>query len=249
MFYVMLPVLLLVMPIVYLATSAILAVLPRSSRVYAAATRYEDVMYQLVMTTVGPIRKRPPKRRTGPRKRRLGAGLRKIIVLMILAHQAEHEMRSSERKMRFDSDSSTIGIDNRCSRTISGFIDDFIGPLRDTKQRIQGFYGAETRQVKIGTIRLQWDDDDGARHEFKINNAVYVPGCNVRLLSPQHWAQSLKDSTGQTGCWTNHKESVLRWNKGKSVKTVPIDDRYNVSTFELASGYNKYMNFLAQNQL
>ena len=44
------------------------------------------------------------------------------------------QITTQERIVRFDTDSKPIGVDNRCSVCISHYIDDFIGPLEDTKK-------------------------------------------------------------------------------------------------------------------
>jgi hypothetical protein len=48
--------------------------------------------------------------------------------------------------------------------------------------------------VKIGTITWKWLDDEGKSHKFVIPKLFYVPSANVRLFSPQHWAQTQKDA-------------------------------------------------------
>ena len=59
-------------------------------------------------------------------------------------------------------------------------------PLEDTNKTIKGFAGAQTNNRKTGTLRWQWSDDSWIMHE--IPNSYYVPECELRLLSPQHWA-------------------------------------------------------------
>ena len=95
-----------------------------------------------------------------------------------------------ERIVKFDTDAKPIGVDNRCSACISPYIEDLIGPLEDTNKTIKGFAGARTNNPKIDTLRWQWLDDSGKMHTFKIPNSYYVPKCELRLLSPQHWAQT-----------------------------------------------------------
>ena len=98
----------------------------------------------------------------------------------------ESKANAFERDVCFDTDSMLIGVDNRCSAFISGYIDDFEGPTRPTDRVIKGFGGTRTTNVQTGTARLYWEDDLGLKHEFKLQNSYYVPGCKHRLLSPQH---------------------------------------------------------------
>ena len=98
---------------------------------------------------------------------------------------AKHDTR-----VFFDTDVDTVGIDNRCSACISHCIDDFKGPLRDTKRSIKGFGGTRTANLKMGTIVWKWADNEGKVHKFCIPNSYYSPTGGVRLLSPQHWAKT-----------------------------------------------------------
>jgi len=42
----------------------------------------------------------------------------------------------------------------------------------------------------MGTIRWQWEDDQGMIHNHTIPDSYYIPdGQEVWLLSPQHWIQ------------------------------------------------------------
>ena len=112
----------------------------------------------------------------------------------ILGHVAlacsAKQLPTQERIIRFDTDAKPIGVDNRCSACISPYIEDFIGPLEDTTKTIKGFAGARMDNPKMGTLRWHWADDSGKRHTFEIPKSYYVPSCELRLLSPQHWAQT-----------------------------------------------------------
>ena len=115
-----------------------------------------------------------------------------------------------ENRVTFDTDSSPIGVDNRCTGCISHCIEDFEGPLRDSNRAIKGFGGSRTTNIKLGTIVWKWDDDTGQTYKFTIPNSFYVPAGNVRLLSPQHWAQAQKDPQG-TGSETVGNKVTLFW--------------------------------------
>ena len=151
---------------------------------------------------------------------------------------------TQERIVRFDTDAKPIGVDNRCSACISPYIDDFIGPLEDTNKTIKGFAGARMDNPKMGTLRWQWADDSGKRHTFEIPNSYYVPSCELRLLSPQHWAQTRNPVDRETTrCITSSVNVYLRWTHGdESYKlTLPLNKRgSNVGTLYSHPGYNKY---------
>ena len=76
-------------------------------------------------------------------------------------------------------------------------------------------------------MRLSMEDDNGTVETFHIPNSYYVPEGDARLLSPQHWAKYLKTSQrppkGVAPEQTFHDRVVLTWNKGHSVKTIPLD--------------------------
>ena len=102
----------------------------------------------------------------------------------------------------FDTDSSPVGVDNRCSKFISHKVTDFIGKLVDCNRTIKCFGGTRTTNIKMGTIKWSWLDDKGMVTTHRIPNSYYAEEGLVRLLSPQHLAQAIKDLIG-TGEDTN----------------------------------------------
>ena len=125
---------------------------------------------------------------------------------------------------KFDIDSKTIGIDNRCSACISHDIKDFIpnSIKRTNKQRV-GFGGVKHNNIEEGTIKWDIMDDNGQAETFIIRKSYHVPKGGVRLLSPQHWAREYKHFTGK-GAYelTNEKEIKLIWNNGENVRTTSV---------------------------
>jgi hypothetical protein len=97
--------------------------------------------------------------------------------------------------VRFDTDSVPVKIDNCCTQTMSGYLEDFIPSTLNkvSNKHVHGF--AKTRSVIThqGTVRWGITDDMGKRHYIHIPNLYYVPGCELRLLSPQHWSQEAED--------------------------------------------------------
>ena len=69
---------------------------------------------------------------------------------------------------------------------------------------------------------------------FEIPNSYYVPECELRLLSPQHWAQTRTPvDRATTRCITLSVNVYLRWTKGdeNSELTLPLNKRgSNVGT-------------------
>ena len=168
---------------------------------------------------------------------------RDILANVALACPAK-QITTQERIVKFDTEAKPIGVDNRCSACISPYIKDFIGPLQDTNKTIKGFAGARTNNPKIGTLRWQWSDDSGKIDTFEIPNSYYVPSCELRLLSPQHWAQTRNPVDRETTrCITSSVNVYLRWTNGDEnyELTLPLNKRgSNVGTLYSHPVYNKY---------
>ncbi len=111
------------------------------------------------------------------------------MALSVLARQANATILT-ERETRFDTDSELVGIYNRCSACISHEPSDFDGPLEKRNRVVKGFGGLHTTNIKVGTLKWSWEDDQGVVTTFRIPNSYYVPEGKVRLLSPQHWVQT-----------------------------------------------------------
>ena len=81
-------------------------------------------------------------------------------------------------------------------------------------------------------------------HTFEIPNSYYIPSCELRLLSPQHWAQArLPVERATTRCITLSMSVYLRWTKGDEnyELTLPLNKKgSNVGTLYSHPGYNKY---------
>jgi hypothetical protein len=171
-----------------------------------------------------------------------------MLVFAAVAMQASGTI-SQQNKIHFDTDSEPIGIDNRCTGCISHRIEDFDGPLVNSNRSIKGFGGSKTLNVKIGTISWKWLDDEGQSHKFVIPKSFYNPSGNVRLFSPQHWAQTQKDTKSGIGSETLRDTVTLFWNDRKNKVTVPLGKTDNVATFYTAPGYSKFEAFCSTVEL
>jgi hypothetical protein len=85
------------------------------------------------------------------------------VAMLCFATVATQANGSSTHKRRaiFDTDSEPIGVDNWCTGCILHRIEDFVGPLEDSKQLIKGFGGTRTSNIKIGTLAWKWLDNKG----------------------------------------------------------------------------------------
>jgi hypothetical protein len=102
---------------------------------------------------------------------------------------------SMNSTVRFDTDSCPIKIGNCCTQIISGYKEVFLpGTLRNVDCLVvKGFVNTRTAITHQYTIAWNIVDDDGKLQQITISNSYFVPGCEVRLLSPQRWAQVTAD--------------------------------------------------------
>ena len=183
-------------------------------------------------------------------------GRLKLVPIRLFALATIIAMRTSSRPTQFttecdpfDTDSEGIGVDNRCSSCISHVRSDFYGGLVETTRGVHGFGGRRQFRIWTGTIKWQWDDDQGESHTFLIPNSYYIPAGGVRLLSPQHWAQTRRglDRRGGAGEVTTADNIQLFWNNRCNNRTIPIDrDSSNVATFQMTPGYTRYDAYCAE---
>eukprot|EP00957_Ditylum_brightwellii_P127827 9748736-Ditylum_brightwellii.AAC.1 len=103
------------------------------------------------------------------------------------------EIDAMLHRVKFDSDSFIIGIDNHALYCMPNKREHFEGPLKPMKEeKLRGI----SRLIDIaamGTLVWQWEDDVGWVHTHKIPNSLLVPDVPFCVLSPPHWAQERKD--------------------------------------------------------
>ena len=76
----------------------------------------------------------------------------------------------AHRVIQFDTDSASIGIDNRASGFFSHISKDFVGLLKDSNRIVKGFGGTSTSSVKIDTLKWIWLDDQRKSWTHYISN-------------------------------------------------------------------------------
>jgi hypothetical protein len=113
--------------------------------------------------------------------------------------------------LSFDTDSGSVGIDDRCSVCMSHVKSDFVGELVESAVDVTGFHGTKRCQVYRGTIKWCIADDNGGVHNILIPGSYYVPSGKHRLISPQHWAQSVNvpPDDRSASCLTLHDKPYL----------------------------------------
>lgn len=163
---------------------------------------------------------------------------RSKVYLCFTSTQSDKDIKR-DKLLSFDTDGFTIGIDNHTSKCLSPSLNDFISPITPLQAALKGI--SSTIPVK-GSGTLQWDvlDDNGRIHKFIIQNALYVPGMSMRLLSPQHWAQH--SNSVKAHCITYNNKCQLKWGH-KYVKTIHLDVHTNVPIMCTAPGMSRYKAF------
>ena len=163
--------------------------------------------------------------------------------MTVLAMQVNATI-STEREACFDTDLAMIGIDNQCLACISHCEENFEpGLLKRCDRVVKGFGG---------TLLWHWEDNQGIVTTFWILQSYYVPDGKVRLLSPQHWAQTqAKMHHERRNCFEcmDSNQSTLFWNSSQSKQTVALGRKNNVATFSLAHGYNNFKVFCKEADL
>ena len=163
-----------------------------------------------------------------------GTKFARFLVASIIAQAAATQPYHLGENGPSYTNSKLVGIDNRCSACISHNRADFPGKLTKCTRPIKGFGGTKHFEVWTGTLHWRWDDDHRKQHSFTNPKSYYIPTGKVRLLSPQHWAQTRSGKNhwfcaGETMTALN---TMLFWNDGTAKCTVPIDrEGNNVATF------------------
>ena len=142
------------------------------------------------------------------------------------------------RRLRFDTASFQIGIDNCASYCITNNKSHFISPPTKVNTKVRTFDGKCPVQFK-GDVVWCIEDDMGRTHHFLIKGVYYMTTIPLCLLSPQHWAQQAQDHKPTpygTGCDSVDDHATLYWRQKTCTRTVPIAAS-NVFTFYSAPTY------------
>ena len=156
----------------------------------------------------------------------------------------ENEKPSGATDTNFDTDSYLIGVDNRTSFCMTNSAEDYVTAIRKAPNVfVRGVGGSLISVNGVGTVKWCITDDEGMNHEFIIPNVYLIKDLDIRLLSPQHWAQAADDNyptKNGTTCTTSATETVLKWDQGKYTHTIPINPPNNCFTFRSNIGVKNY---------
>ena len=142
-----------------------LALYPTKIDYYQKMVSFVDIIFTVLFHPASKmtLQKRHYKPKIKTKRRSWKWKFRPIHAFTILSMSTTTRYHTN---LRVDTDSESIGIDNRATACISHRIDDFIGPLVDTDRVIVGYNGSRTTNIKKGTIRWKWSDDNGVSHIY-----------------------------------------------------------------------------------
>ena len=121
-------------------------------------------------------------------------------------------------------DMKPLIIDTGCSKTVSGFIDDFVPESLkdlDSPNQMEGIGGSLTA-TKEGKVRYEVINDSGEISVIE-TNAFYMPKLKCRLFSPQTYLAEFQDENMEVSF--TYKKMKLKINKKE---TISVD--YNEKT-------------------
>ena len=82
---------------------------------------------------------------------------------------------------------------------------------------------------------------------FTIPNKYYITNAPTKILSPQHFAQQMKDHKPHaegTGCTATSTTIVLFWNQRKFTKRIKLDPKLNIAMINTAPGIQQYKSYI-----
>jgi hypothetical protein len=118
---------------------------------------------------------------------------------------------------------------------------DFIDAPTKIDRPVMGL-GQQTA-TKQGTVRWHITDDDGKVHVFTIPGVLLLPNLPFRVLSPQHWSQTLRRPSH---CITFKDSILLTWNGGDNKRTIRLSSNSNVGILKSAPSYSQATAFIAE---
>ena len=92
----------------------------------------------------------------------------------------------------------------------------------------------------MGTLLWRWNDDQGQEQKFLIHNSLYIPSGKCRLLSPQHWAQTIQADQKHAQEITDAQNVTLSWGISSYKLTTPLGKQNNVGNLYMTPGFNNF---------
>ena len=117
--------------------------------------------------------------------------MKRLWTLVLLPTVVAKNYPQQTHKVHFGASQFVIGIDNRSTTSMCNEPSDFIGKLDPVTVRLKSYDDNKTVKMMKGTLKWNWQDDDGRSYSFKLRNSYYDPNGTI-LLSPQHWVSEVK---------------------------------------------------------
>jgi hypothetical protein len=158
----------------------------------------------------------------GPPRHGRRTNLYRTICIVMMSTSAATSIKP---KVRFDTDSLPVRVDNCSTACITNRIQDCLTVPKRIRCKVNGM-GGDLSEVYSATIGWNFMDDNGVPHSFVLPKSLFVPGATSRLLSPQHWAQVAKDNyplPHGTWCGTFDDTIVPQWKQRRFTKTILPD--------------------------
>jgi hypothetical protein len=169
-----------------------------------------------------------------------------VVTMGVACAQAhcDNAAPTSAHRAVFDSDSYDILVDGGTTASITNNLNDFVKPPQKTSIRIKGFNGTSSN-ARVGTVQRTILDNNGVRHVLTIPDTYYVESCPMKLLSPQHYSQQIKDHRGTYS--TNYGDQVLFiFHKRKFRVTMTLSSGTNVGILRSAPDHEVFACFVEQ---
>ena len=107
----------------------------------------------------------------------------------------------------FDSDSKSAVCDNSANVHVCNQKGMYVGELRPIKSHKVATIGGKGHSPEgIGTVKWSWNDDDGRKHEYLVEDVLFFPQSPINILSVTEFAKQLQDKEG-TGIDTKQLRS------------------------------------------
>jgi hypothetical protein len=104
-----------------------------------------------------------------------------MLAMAVIAMESTSKDKPKTKSVQFDTDSMTVGVNNRCTVCISDRREHFVGVLTLGRKVIKGFHRSKITEVMSGTIKWKWLDSNRLEHLFNIPGSFYVLEGKCRL--------------------------------------------------------------------
>ena len=160
-----------------------------------------------------------PKEKSAVKQRTMGCySTWELPKIVVEAFSGEMKTKRTGLTTHFDSDSSTVIVDNAANCCICNDKDMFISEITKmdpTKNLTVSTAGGEKAPIGYGDVLWKWSDDEGKVHEHTLKDVLFFPESPVNILGVTQWAIQNDDKEG-TYITTKAEYSILVWNFGKN---------------------------------